>query len=434
MFAHDKIRIGHDVNIISGDLGANGEHRTTENDDKSNRDQNDGDEDEEEDVDIDNNDYKKAAITLEKNSSTTTETILRAPSIHIGPQVTVGNVFTNNLKAHASARILGNIINTLDLPIVADQTVIPEFMPGIVDLIVGDRQVRHLSIGSWRRLIVRDHGQLILDGGDYYVEELVLERQAVLLLQSNTNIFIRNRLEIGQSSGVNHDTENRFLTIYFTGHQTVRVQSESCVRLHLLAPEARVVLGKNVNFTGRISAGNIDVGKGCLLNYSRFDGNDTTPTTPDAFMLFARRQLAVGEQSRIVDGRIGSNGRSESALEFRKNGFTDAVVFLYSDVIRLDAGAVIGHAYYNHLVKRSSAIVLDAHTPVVLPIVDILPTIPGFTVDADNLTIKKNTIQMLTPGNYRDLKIEKNCQIALAPGNYYLRGFAIDKECFIKFS
>jgi hypothetical protein len=329
--------------------------------------------------------------------------------------VSVGNVITNNLKSHASARILGNLVNTLDLPVVADQPDIPDFASGIIDFTVEDNQVRQLSASAWRRIMAQDHGQLILTCGDYFVEELILQRQAVLLLQGDTNIFIQNRIELGQNSVINHDSENRLLALYYSGHHAVRIQNESYARLLLLAPEARVVLGKNVNFTGRISAGNIDVGNGCLLNYSRFDGSDIPPSTPDAFMLFARSQLSVGEQSRIIDGRIGSNGRSEGALEFRKNGFTEAVVFLYSDVIRLDAGAVIGHADYNNLNKHASAIVMDPHTPVTLPIVDILPAIPGFAVGADNMTIKKNTIKLLTPGNYRDLKSEKNCQISLAP-------------------
>lgn len=133
------------------------------------------------------------------------------------------------------------------------------------------------------------------------------------------------------------------------------------------------------------------------------------------FVLFASEEINLDKETQISSGDLGSN--KEISID------KDVIVSgnLFADKITLDKNIQInGNVSYNKLKTQKEAQILGQKTsPISLPVAN-LPEIPDFPVGAQDFKFEGQD-NILAPGDYRDITLEKNSRLVLSGGLYNLR-------------
>jgi len=135
------------------------------------------------------------------------------------------------------------------------------------------------------------------------------------------------------------------------------------------------------------------------------------------FVLFSEKEITLEQETQISSGDLGSNNK----LDIQKDNIINGNLF--AKEISIDKNTTVnGNTSFNKLKFHKDSQILGVQTkPVKLPIAS-LPQIPNFTIGNQNLTFTgTSTLNILTPGSYRNIILEKNSRLTLIGGTYNLR-------------
>jgi MYXO-CTERM domain-containing protein len=209
--------------------------------------------------------------------------------------------------------VLGGVSN----PPVSFPTMLPAS-----DIVLPPDAIGSAAPGSHRKITANSRAQLTLAAGDYLVEELDIEPQAVVKVSPLTRLFVKNsviyRGLFANSSGQPAPT---FLAYYGTSALFL----ESNFSGTLLASSARAVLGDadSRTFAGRVLAREIELRPDVTLTCSGGNGLVFDPTAdPGGTMLFSASAPFFAEPPSVESSEaeessgcsVGSRGASERGL------------------------------------------------------------------------------------------------------------------------
>src|SRR3989338_4252372 len=135
------------------------------------------------------------------------------------------------------------------------------------------------------------------------------------------------------------------------------------------------------------------------------------------FVLFSEKEITLEQETQISSGDLGSNNK----LDIQKDNIINGNLF--AKEISIDKNTTVnGNTSFNKLKFHKDSQILGVQTkPVKLPIAS-LPQIPNFTIGNQNLTFTgTSTLNIHTPGSYRNIIMEKNSRLTLIGGTYNLR-------------
>lgn len=201
---------------------------------------------------------------------------LGSQGVKVGVGATVGDVFSVGQIALADrARALGTLVSQAAIlrgngvvtgvtqpfsPIVTGT--FPDFghpavATGSTDVILQPAQVRTLTPGHYRSLVVNSRATLTLVPGAYSFTSVDFEPQSTLVLSGATELNLTQSL-IWRGI-VNMSPGTPLPTVFYSG--TNQIVLEANGSLHLIAPNAFVVLGagSTLSFNGTIAASSVEL-------------------------------------------------------------------------------------------------------------------------------------------------------------------------------
>jgi len=260
LFTEEEMTFEQDVQISSGDLGANGK------------------------LDI----QKEVIISGD----------LFADRITIDKKTTInGNASYNELDIKKDAQILGTQTKPVQLPIIQLPDV-PAFQVGTQDFKF-QGQDNTLPSGSYKDVILEKDSKLILAGGTYNLNKLELKENSTLIFNAPTTLNIQFKLKGQQKTSIlpGQNLSPTDLTINYSGiaakqekedddeeidqlltnqekkdlqeeeiGRPILFGKDSLLNFKLLAPKAKVNLVEQTTFRGQILAMKIKVEKDSILS------------------------------------------------------------------------------------------------------------------------------------------------------------------------
>lgn len=150
----------------------------------------------------------------------------------------------------------------------------------------------------------------------------------------------------------------------------------------------------------------------------------------DNFVLFGNEELKLEQGVQISSGDIGSNKDLDIQKDVIVNGN------LFADKITIDKSSVInGNASFNKLQSQKETQILGVTTiPVSLPIAS-LPAISDFPIGTQDIKFTgTSTANVLNPGNYKDIIVDRNSRLTLLGGFYNLRKIELRENSVLIFA
>jgi len=219
-----------DVQISSGDLGANGK------------------------LDI------QKEVTINGN--------LFADKIAIDKDSQVnGNASYNRLDIKKESKILGTQTEPVQLPI-APLPEIPSFAVGTQDFKFAG-QNNALATGSYRDVTVEKDGRLILNGSTYNFRKLELKENSILIFSSPTILNVKEELRAQQNVSIVPAANNlqpTDLEVRYVGTKPIEFGKRVFLNFKLMAPEASVQIGEETTLRGQILARKIRIKKDSVVS------------------------------------------------------------------------------------------------------------------------------------------------------------------------
>ena len=275
LFASEELKLEQDVQVSSGDLGSNKNL------------------DIEKDVIISGNLFVNRT-TIDKNTAIN------------------GNASFNKIKLHKDAQILGIQTKPVQLPIAN--------LPEIQAFNIGTQNFNFtgatntLAAGNYRDIVVEKSSRLELSGGIYNLRKLELKENSALIFNASTTLNIQfklrghGKISILPGQNIKHDD----LKINYLGiklkkekiekenddneiesemdnqekkdHKARRIGrpivfgKESFLNFKLLAPKAKVIIGKESTLRGQVLVRKIKVGKDSILSREEVFEKESDPT------------------------------------------------------------------------------------------------------------------------------------------------------------
>lgn len=192
---------------------------------------------------------------------------LFADEIRIAENSSVnGNASFNTLHRADGAEILGVTPSPIALPVIELPTILP-FQTGQTRLIADHDTT--VQPGAYDIIEAKEGVTLTLEPGIYNLNTLNLRTGAALMFSAATSLNIRRSFSINADVLIaqsNNETESTALNINFAGNKSITTGENSFVSAHILAPEARVLLGNRNTFRGQLLAKNVQAGEGGILS------------------------------------------------------------------------------------------------------------------------------------------------------------------------
>jgi hypothetical protein len=160
-----------------------------------------------------------------------------------------------------------------------------------------------------------------------------------------------------------------------------------------------------------------------------------------SFVVLGQEGIWIKEDSDIVSGDVGANistngpyltDRSEVTIGTHVR-FLNPESRVLGDTIYLKQGSQTYDVYYNEI--RGQGLVLgDHYTPLDLPLVFQMPTVPEAAPGIQNFDLKKNATLTLDAGNYGKLETKKNATITFTGGVYHFTEWLIGDNVNVFFT
>ena len=233
--------------------------------------------------------FAKEKITLERRVQVSSGNLGSNEKLYINKDSTInGNLFAdkvniykrtvingdlsfNKIRTGKEAEILGSTTTPVSLPI-GDLPEIPDFQYGSQDIeFEGDGNT--LPPGNYGEIELEENSRLTLSGGTYNLYKLELEKYATLVFDSPTTINIARKFSSHKNTFIlpGSDTKPKDLLINYNSGKSIYLGKRSFLNFKLLAPEAKVYVGRETDYKGQILARKIRVGKDSILkNQEKF--------------------------------------------------------------------------------------------------------------------------------------------------------------------
>jgi hypothetical protein len=116
-------------------------------------------------------------------------------TVRLRANAQVYNVHFNESVFSNQANILGSQVTPQALPVLAALPPFPTITPGTTDIEVTTNQTMTLAPGSYRNVIVKTKGTLILTGGIYHMLTLDIRQEARILFQAPSEVRIKDEMD-----------------------------------------------------------------------------------------------------------------------------------------------------------------------------------------------------------------------------------------------
>jgi len=160
-----------------------------------------------------------------------------------------------------------------------------------------------------------------------------------------------------------------------------------------------------------------------------------------SFVVLGQEGIWIKEDSDIVSGDVGANistngpyltDQSEVTIGTHVR-FLNPESRVLGDTIYLKQGSQTYDVYYNEI--RGQGLVLGNHyTPLDLPLVFQMPTVPEAAPGTQNFDLKKNAALTLDAGNYGKLETKKNATITFTGGVYHFTEWLLGDNVTVYFT
>lgn len=203
-------------------------------------------------------------------SKTLTGNVSAVEYVEIAKKNTINGDVTAGIEVENKGTVTGTITQGAAVAVVPLPAVGP-FTAGVQDIEVPKKGALSLPPGDYREIKVKQQATLTLTSGVYNLKQIEMEQKARLVIDivngAPATINLVEEMELGKEVKViinNGDSEE--LAINSTYASTMTFRDKSVVQGTIIAPAARVVLGKKTAFKGSICADDIEVLKeACFL-------------------------------------------------------------------------------------------------------------------------------------------------------------------------
>lgn len=183
------------------------------------------------------------------------------------------NIIDGDASAGNKVKNSGKITGTVTEDAAVAVQPLPEvnFSAGGKDIRVKKGKTLALAPDSYGEVKVEKNGVLALGAGEYFMESLILDKQAALAIDISggaVSINVEDKLEFGQKAKVEilGGNENTGLvTFNFEKSQAVILGKQATVLGTIIAPRANVTLENGARFKGAIIAEEIEVEKNAVF-------------------------------------------------------------------------------------------------------------------------------------------------------------------------
>ena len=134
-------------------------------------------------------------------------------------------------------------------------------------------------------------------------------------------------------------------------------------------------------------------------------------------VLLATRSVRVDRDVVVTRGDLVVNDAG-GTLHLDQGVSTPAGFAVKGDGVGLDAGAVVGGDVYANAVSGAGVVAGRVITPLALPVIGTLPTLPDHPAGTENVTVANNQTQVLGKGDYAALAVGKDATLRLGGGPY----------------
>jgi VCBS repeat-containing protein len=165
-----------------------------------------------------------------------------------------------------------------------------------------------------------------------------------------------------------------------------------------------------------------------------------SPFSVDDFVVLGLESILLRSETQVYGGDIGANAASaglsgtgvEVLLE-RNVHIRNPVSRLAGDTLVLRSNTRVFDVFYNTITLSRGARVNGSRvTPVALPLVTDLPTMPAFTPGTTNIELRANRTLTLPPGDYGTLVTRRDSLLVLTGGVYNFASWEIGSDARVR--
>lgn len=146
------------------------------------------------------------------------------------------------------------------------------------------------------------------------------------------------------------------------------------------------------------------------------------------YVVLGLNSVWLRQGSDVHSGHVGAQTISpgpalDSGAEVtvgRSVTFHNPVSAIAGDTVKLKLGSTVFDIFHNELDPASNATYGQLITPLMLPLVANLPTLPEITPGSTDITLAQNESLSLPAGAYGEITLKKNAVLTLTGGIYHL--------------
>jgi probable HAF family extracellular repeat protein len=196
-------------------------------------------------------------------------------SVMIFPGASVYDVYYNDLRNKGNIR--GDKYTPLELPLGVALPDFPIPHPGTKDYVVPTGKVLILKPGSYGKIEIGLKATLILTGGTYHVEDLIVgSNQSKVLFRGPTELIIKNHLRSGVNAFIGPekgaDISAKDIRIYVKGihgktgkcdanHKTAVIGKHNTVTANIYVPHGTLWIKQDSSIKGAFIAKDVEIGE-----------------------------------------------------------------------------------------------------------------------------------------------------------------------------
>ena len=211
--------------------------------------------------------FSNDKIDIKKGPATYKGSMTAVDDIDIEGKNTIEGDVTSGSKIKMKKEVVVLGVVTENAPVVALPIPELDFSAGGDSMSVKEGQSENLPPGSYKKIHVKKNGELILQSGEYYVDELKLDKEAKLIVNVSAGpitINIVKKLEFKKDVEMvipSGEADSRYVTLNILEEKELNIEEGAKILGSIVAPKTRVLLKKNIYLRGSIIAKEIEVQK-----------------------------------------------------------------------------------------------------------------------------------------------------------------------------
>ncbi len=158
---------------------------------------------------------------------------------------------------------------------------IPPFAVGVTQ-VTASGVSQTLAAGRYRKITASEGAKIILTGGTYYADQLVLSGGSSLVLPEDvkTVLFIKSRLDLSEGSVTSPSRKPAFFQIFYAGATKATLCGYGGFCGTVYAPNAKLELNSASEFYGSFTANSLTASSGSHIRCTEGLLRDVQSTTP----------------------------------------------------------------------------------------------------------------------------------------------------------